>query len=44
MIRHSQIVRPHGLDDYFISLLKTIYKNQNISNEVNSIITGMLLL
>lgn len=29
-----QVVRPYNLDEYFLNLLKNIYKNKNLSTEV----------
>lgn len=29
-----QVVRPHNLDEYFLNLLKNIYKSRNLSVEV----------
>lgn len=34
MIRQAQVVRPYNLDEYFLSLLKNIYKHRNLSVEV----------
>lgn len=33
MMRQAQVVRPHNLDEYLMSLLKSIYKTRNLSVE-----------